>query len=399
MLRSAVTRTALKATGQSGLGGSSSHAEGMHPNLGLHNAAASGNIGLVKFALENGQPANSNLNGILPLHAACSGGSEQSVRMLIFHGTDVNTPRLKAKGSSGGPGARPAAADKEALLPEALALGNGHTECANLIRSWISAYGSNGLAGMVESRDTVSGDVTLGPAAYIRYAASGRSAAPLSPITASRNKQSSCSSSGSNNVSSSHLATPSSALNNKSSSETLLASNASKVAGSRSGPTSKGGSIFKTSCNPNLGNNAASFATPPLPVASPASLTSSQSMSSSSAYPTAISPGLGAFPSEGPSYDSSDYAATSTASAQARFTSVSAAVPGNTASASATGSARETKRRPSLLSILEKAAHPAASLRAALASGSSSNQTGGSMSHSLSSRYLDHSFDGGSRAV
>ncbi|SAM84233.1 uncharacterized protein UBRO_20324 [Ustilago bromivora] len=361
MLRSAVSRTALKATGQSSLGGSSSHAEGMHPNLGLHNAAASGNIGLVKFALENGQPANSNLNGILPLHVACSGGSEQSVRMLIFHGADVNASRLKAKGSSDGPGARPAAADKEAVLPEALALGNGHTECANLIRSWISAYGSNGLAGMVESRDTVSGDVTLGPAGYIRYAASAR--------------------------------------NNKSSSQTLSASNASKVAGSRSGPTSKGGSIFKTSSNPNLRNDAASFATPPLPVASPASLTSSQSMSSSSAYPTAISSGLGAFPSAGTSYDSSDYAATSTASAQARFTSVSAAVPGNTASASATGSARESKRRPSLPSILEKAAHPAASLRAALASGSSSNQTGGSMSQASSSRYLDHSFDGGSRAV
>ncbi|KAJ1019578.1 hypothetical protein NDA18_006056 [Ustilago nuda] len=101
MLRSAVSRTALKVTGQSGLGGSSSHIEGMHPDLGLRNAAASGNIGLVKFALGNGQPANSNLNGILPLHAACSGGSEQSVRMLICHGTDVNTPRLKAKGSSG----------------------------------------------------------------------------------------------------------------------------------------------------------------------------------------------------------------------------------------------------------------------------------------------------------
>ncbi|SOV05344.1 uncharacterized protein UDID_07745 [Ustilago sp. UG-2017a] len=416
MLRSAVSRTALKATGQSGLGGSSSHAEGMHPNLGLHNAAASGNIGLVKFALENGQPANSNLNGILPLHAACSGGSEQSVRMLIFHGADVNALRLKGKGSSGGPGAegstplhfaaanghldivrilleagaRPAAADKEALLPEALALGNGHTECANLIRSWISAYGSNGLAGMVESRDTVSGDVTLGPAAYIRYAASGRSASPLSPITASRNNQSSSSSSGSNNVSSSHLATPSSALNNKSSSETLSASNASKLAGSRAGSTSKGGSIFKTSSNPNLRNDAASFATPPLPLASPASLTPSQSMSSSSAYPTAISPALGAFPSAGPSYDSSDYAATSTASA------LSAAVPGNTASASATGSARESKRRPSLPSILEKAAHPAASLRAALASGSSSNQMGGSMSQASSNRYLDHSFDGAS---
>ncbi|SOV01638.1 uncharacterized protein UDID_18150 [Ustilago sp. UG-2017a] len=228
------------------------------------------------------------------------------------------------------------------------------------------------------------------------YAASGRSSSPLSLITASRNNQSS---SSNNNVPSSHLATPSSALNNKSSSETLSASNASKVAGSRSGPTSKGGSIFKTSSNPNLRNDAASFATPPLPLASPASLTPSQSMSSSSAYPTAISPGHGAFPSAGPCYDSSNYAATSTASAQARSTSVSAAVPGNTASAAATGSSHESKRRPSLPSILEKATHPAASLRAALASGSSSNQTGGSMSQASSSRYLDHSFDGGSRAI
>ncbi|EST08713.1 Ankyrin repeat-containing domain protein [Kalmanozyma brasiliensis GHG001] len=200
MLRNAVSRTTLKAVGQGGLGGSSSHAEGMHPNLGLHNAAATGNIGLVKFALENGQSANSNLNGILPLHAACSGGSEQSVRMLIFHGADVNAPRLKAKGSNGGPGAegstplhfaaanghleivrmlleagaRPAAADKDGVTSEALATSAGNTECANLIRSWISAYGSNGLAGMVESRETVSGDVTLGPAGYIRYAASDR---------------------------------------------------------------------------------------------------------------------------------------------------------------------------------------------------------------------------------
>ncbi|KAJ1018141.1 hypothetical protein NDA16_005007 [Ustilago loliicola] len=428
MLRSAVSRTALKATGQSGLGGSSSHAEGMHPNLGLHNAAATGNIGLVKFALENGQPANSNLNGILPLHAACSGASEQSVRMLIFHGADVNAPRLKAKGSTGGPGAegstplhfaaanghleivrilleagaRPAAPDKEGVVPEALALGNGHTECANLIRSWISAYGSNGLAGMVESRDTVSGDVTLGPAGYIRYAASGRSGSPLSPASASRNNQSSTTntvsstSRGASFSANSHLATSSSALNTKSSSEKLSASNASKPAGSRSASTSKGGSIFKTSSNPNLRNEAASFATPPLPVASPASLSTSQTQPSS-AHPSAISPRLGAFPSSGPPYDSSDYAATAiTAPANARSPSVSAAVPGNTANPSATGSVRESKRRPSLSSIPEKAAHPAASLRAALASGSSSNQMGGSISQASSSRYLDHSFDGAS---
>ncbi|PWN49156.1 hypothetical protein IE53DRAFT_318142, partial [Violaceomyces palustris] len=116
MLRGAVSRHTLKGGGG---GGSSGNSETLHPNLGLHSAASSGNIGLVKYALENGQPASSNLNGILPLHAACSGGSEVSVRMLLMYGADVNAPRLKSKGSGGGPGA-------EGSTPLHFAAANGH---------------------------------------------------------------------------------------------------------------------------------------------------------------------------------------------------------------------------------------------------------------------------------
>lgn len=63
------------------------------PNYGLHTAASSGNLGLVKYALEHGQPVNSALDGILPLHAACHGGSDLIVRFLIEYGADVNAPR------------------------------------------------------------------------------------------------------------------------------------------------------------------------------------------------------------------------------------------------------------------------------------------------------------------
>lgn len=44
--------------------------------------------------MTHGQPVNSLLHGVLPLHAACSSGSEQIVRMLIDRGADVNAPRL-----------------------------------------------------------------------------------------------------------------------------------------------------------------------------------------------------------------------------------------------------------------------------------------------------------------
>ncbi|KAL1723799.1 ankyrin repeat-containing domain protein, partial [Schizophyllum commune] len=62
-------------------------------SFGLHAAAATGNMGLVEYALARGQPVNSVLDGVLPLHAACAGGSEPVVKLLIDHGADVNGPR------------------------------------------------------------------------------------------------------------------------------------------------------------------------------------------------------------------------------------------------------------------------------------------------------------------
>lgn len=34
------------------------------------------------------------LHGLLPLHAASSGGSEEIIRMLLERGADVNAPRF-----------------------------------------------------------------------------------------------------------------------------------------------------------------------------------------------------------------------------------------------------------------------------------------------------------------
>jgi len=62
--------------------------------LGLHSASASGDIGLVQYALSHGQPVNSVLDGVLPLHAACAGGNDIVVKLLINHGADVNAARF-----------------------------------------------------------------------------------------------------------------------------------------------------------------------------------------------------------------------------------------------------------------------------------------------------------------
>ncbi|KAF9933362.1 hypothetical protein BGZ67_004313 [Mortierella alpina] len=67
-------------------------------NLGLHSGAASGNLGLVKFALDNGQPIDSVLNGVLPIHAACcSNANVPVVLFLIDRGADVNARRHARK--------------------------------------------------------------------------------------------------------------------------------------------------------------------------------------------------------------------------------------------------------------------------------------------------------------
>ncbi|KAM6502171.1 hypothetical protein JOM56_002148 [Amanita muscaria] len=141
------------------------------PSLGLHSAAASGNLGLVEYALGNGQPINSVLDGVLPLHAACAGGHIHVVKLLIERGADVNAPRLPRRysndknrdstapivGSSGSTPLHFAAAngntnvvnllllhgahadlpDKHAITPEKLALQNGWLECAQVLKDWI----------------------------------------------------------------------------------------------------------------------------------------------------------------------------------------------------------------------------------------------------------------------
>ncbi|EPQ57654.1 ankyrin, partial [Gloeophyllum trabeum ATCC 11539] len=140
------------------------------PHLGLHSAAANGNIGLVKYALSHGQPVNSVLDGVLPLHAACSFGDEIVVKYLIDNGADVNAPRLPRRysneknransqliiGTSGSTplhfasanghtnivitllqhGAHPDRPDKHGITPEMLARDNGYTETADLLRNW-----------------------------------------------------------------------------------------------------------------------------------------------------------------------------------------------------------------------------------------------------------------------
>ncbi|KAK9899598.1 ankyrin, partial [Cystobasidium minutum MCA 4210] len=46
-----------------------------------------------KYALMHGQPVNSVLNGVLPIHIAASSGNDLVVQMLIDAGADVNAAR------------------------------------------------------------------------------------------------------------------------------------------------------------------------------------------------------------------------------------------------------------------------------------------------------------------
>ncbi|KAI6129436.1 hypothetical protein EDD16DRAFT_1545570 [Pisolithus croceorrhizus] len=136
------------------------------PYLGLHSASASGDVGLVQYALSHGQPVNSVLDGVLPLHAACAGGNDLVVKLLIEHGADVNAARLPRRysdrnrdtsapivGTSGSTplhfasanghlmvvrtllahGAIPDRADKHGVTAEHIARENGWIECAELL--------------------------------------------------------------------------------------------------------------------------------------------------------------------------------------------------------------------------------------------------------------------------
>lgn len=56
--------------------------------------------GLVHYALTHGQPINSLLNGVLPIHAAASSGNEQVLNILLEFGADVNSPRVPRRHDS-----------------------------------------------------------------------------------------------------------------------------------------------------------------------------------------------------------------------------------------------------------------------------------------------------------
>lgn len=164
------------------------------PHLGLHSASASGDIGLVQYALSHGQPVNSVLDGVLPLHAACAGGNVLVVNFLIECGADVNAPRFAPSpppclslthsprlprrysdrnrdttapivGTSGSTplhfaaanghlsvvrtllsrGAIPDRADKHGITPELIARQNGWIECADVLAQATSSTKSNAL--------------------------------------------------------------------------------------------------------------------------------------------------------------------------------------------------------------------------------------------------------------
>ncbi|KAF8608526.1 ankyrin, partial [Ceratobasidium sp. AG-I] len=107
-------------------------------NYGLHSAAATGNIGLVSFALANGQPTNAVLDGVLPIHAAASGGNVRVVLMLIDAGADVNIGRLSRKlGAGGGKSAGAAAGATHIGTGGSTALhfaaANGHVDVLTLL--------------------------------------------------------------------------------------------------------------------------------------------------------------------------------------------------------------------------------------------------------------------------
>ncbi|WVQ83009.1 hypothetical protein IAT38_005147 [Cryptococcus sp. DSM 104549] len=102
------------------------------PNLELHSAAASGNVGLVHYALTHGQPVNSVLHGVLPLHAACSGGSLSVVRMLIERGADVDAPRLPRRYSDGKKGTAPSVGTAGST-PLHFAAANGHAPIVQML--------------------------------------------------------------------------------------------------------------------------------------------------------------------------------------------------------------------------------------------------------------------------
>lgn len=155
-------------------------------SLGLHRAASVGDVPLVLFALENGQPVNQTIHGISPLHVAACMGNVPVINVLLAYGADVNI--AKAKDKVAGPGvegstplhfaaanghlhvvrillehgARPQPLDRDMQAPETLASLNQHLPCTTLLKHWVHLYGKEGRIDSLAAKPVLSwNDQTL----------------------------------------------------------------------------------------------------------------------------------------------------------------------------------------------------------------------------------------------
>lgn len=155
-------------------------------SLGLHRAAGAGDVALVLFALENGQPVNQTIHGISPLHVAACMGNVPVINVLLAYGADVNIPKGKDKVAGPGVegstplhfaaanghlyavrtllehGARPQPLDRDMQAPEALASLNQHLQCTTLLKQWVHLYGKEGRIDPLSTKSAFSwNDQTL----------------------------------------------------------------------------------------------------------------------------------------------------------------------------------------------------------------------------------------------
>ncbi|KAJ2874356.1 hypothetical protein GGH93_002484 [Coemansia aciculifera] len=75
----------------------SSHLASTGPDFGLHHAVAAGDIGSIYYALMGGQPIDSVLHGLQPIHIAASQDDPAVVEMLLQSGADINARSRSAR--------------------------------------------------------------------------------------------------------------------------------------------------------------------------------------------------------------------------------------------------------------------------------------------------------------